>query len=72
MKVLVVPIAGRTVLLPKLNMPLPAEGRDVDFDAYWQRRMLDGDVTVTFPDQAPAATGPAIVPQPRDAQRRKS
>jgi hypothetical protein len=40
------PVQGRIVRDPRTMAILPQEGREVpDSDAYWQRRIRDGDVT---------------------------
>lgn len=46
MKVHLVPRTGRLVLMPETHQPMPPEGRTVEFNAHWQRRVLDGDVDV--------------------------
>lgn len=38
------PAEGRKVADPDRNDTLPAEGREVEFNQYWQRRVADGDV----------------------------
>ena len=48
---LVKPVPGRTVRDPHSMALLPPEGREVpDGDAFWLRRLRDGDVTK---EQAP-------------------
>ena len=48
------PVEGRAVRDPKSMMLLPAEGREVpDTDAFWARRVRDGDVTVQDGEQQP-------------------
>lgn len=39
-----IPAEGRTVADPDRGDNLPAEGREVEFSQYWQRRVADGDV----------------------------
>lgn len=39
-----VPVQGRPVADPDRGDHLPAEGREVAFTQYWQRRVADGDV----------------------------
>lgn len=41
-----VPAQGRQVADPDRGDHLPAEGREVEFTQYWQRRVADGDVVV--------------------------
>lgn len=38
------PAEGRKVADPDRNDTLPADGREVEFTQYWQRRVADGDV----------------------------
>lgn len=38
------PTEGRVVADPDRGDNLPAEGREVEFTQYWQRRVVDGDV----------------------------
>lgn len=42
--VFVKPAAGRRVLDPQTNKPLPGEGAEVPRNTYWERRLNDGDV----------------------------
>ena len=51
----VYPAAGRVVPDPQAGGTLAAEGRDVPRDAYWLRRLRDGDVTTDAPKKAKAA-----------------
>lgn len=51
----VYPAAGRVVPDPEAGGTLAAEGRDVPRDAYWLRRLRDGDVTTDAPKKAKAA-----------------
>lgn len=42
----VVPVEGRTVRDPRDSMtPLPPQGKAVEDTTYWQRRIIEGDVT---------------------------
>lgn len=41
----VVPAAGRAVPDPEAGDLLPAVGREVPDNAWWRRRLADGDVT---------------------------
>ena len=58
----IIPAAGLLIPDPaQLGTPdwfLPEAGRDVQWSEYWNRRTLDGDVTVTAPpaSSAPEAT----------------
>lgn len=45
------PVEGRSVPDPKRGDLLPADGREVEFSSYWQRRLNDGDVVAA--DQKP-------------------
>jgi hypothetical protein len=50
----VVALKGRQVFDPQTLRELPEEGADVQLNAYWQRRLLDGDIKVVpFPKSAP-------------------
>ncbi|HHH0001573.1 TPA: DUF2635 domain-containing protein, partial [Yersinia enterocolitica] len=42
----VIPKDGRSVPDPVRGDFLPAEGRNVDEDIYWHRRLASGEVTV--------------------------
>ncbi|MGY1490722.1 DUF2635 domain-containing protein [Methylobacillus pratensis] len=42
----VIPVSGRQVPDPVKGDYLPKEGRQVQKDTYWLRRVADGDVTV--------------------------
>ncbi|WP_019333427.1 DUF2635 domain-containing protein, partial [Pseudomonas syringae] len=42
----VVPAEGRAVPDPEAGDLLPVEGRQVTFNAWWQRRQNDGDITI--------------------------
>ncbi|NKE43577.1 DUF2635 domain-containing protein [Roseomonas frigidaquae] len=53
----VIPAEGLKVPDPVLRDHLPAEGREVPRDAYWMRRLADGDVIETLPPAAPVAEG---------------
>lgn len=51
------PAQGRTVADPDRGDQLPAEGREVQFTQYWQRRVADGDVIEgQRPTEAPVPT----------------
>lgn len=43
-RITVVPAAGRAVPDPEAGNLLPAEGREVPDNAWWRRRLADGDV----------------------------
>jgi hypothetical protein len=51
-KVIVIPMDEKTVRDPASMEPLPPEGRLVDNNSYWQRRVKDKDVTMTLPPRA--------------------
>lgn len=51
-RITVVPASGRVVPDPEAGDLLPAEGREVQFNAWWQRRYNDGDV-ITATEQSP-------------------
>lgn len=48
----VIPAEGLRVPDPVLRDHLPEAGREVPRDAYWMRRLRDGDVIETTPRQA--------------------
>lgn len=43
----VVPVAGRAVPDPEAGDLLPEAGREVSDNAWWRRRLADGDITST-------------------------
>lgn len=45
-RITVVPVAGRSVPDPEAADLLPEEGREVTDNAWWRRRLADGDITV--------------------------
>ncbi|KGU84829.1 DUF2635 domain-containing protein [Pseudomonas mediterranea] len=45
-RITVVPASGRSVPDPEASDLLPAEGREVPDNAWWRRRLADGDVTL--------------------------
>ncbi|CAM3376007.1 DUF2635 domain-containing protein [Pseudomonas floridensis] len=45
-RITVKPAEGRAVPDPQAGDLLPAEGREVTFNAWWQRRHNDGDITL--------------------------
>jgi hypothetical protein len=44
-RITVVPASGRSVPDPETGGLLPVEGRSVPDNAWWRRRLADGDVT---------------------------
>ncbi|MBC3486721.1 DUF2635 domain-containing protein [Pseudomonas sp. SWRI50] len=50
----VYPVDGRVTPDPAMGDTVPAEGRTVELDIYWQRRLNDGDVTNEEPAKAKA------------------
>ena len=59
------PAPGRAVRDPRSLMLLPEEGREVpDNDAFWARRVRDGDVIVA---EAPTAKGGRDIPPRKEA-----
>lgn len=40
------PVDDRVVPDPYRNDALPKEGRKVELDQYWHRRLQDGDITI--------------------------
>ena len=53
------PANGTTVPDPDRGDTLPPEGRTVEFNQYWQRRIADGDVVEATPQPqaTPASKG---------------
>ncbi|AOE63790.1 DUF2635 domain-containing protein [Pseudomonas corrugata] len=45
-RITVVPASGRSVPDPEAADLLPSEGREVPDNAWWRRRLADGDVTL--------------------------
>ncbi|NVZ49440.1 DUF2635 domain-containing protein [Pseudomonas sp. B6002] len=43
-RITVLPVAGRAVPDPQAGDLLPAEGREVPDNAWWRRRLADGDI----------------------------
>jgi hypothetical protein len=63
-RITVVPAAGRSVPDPEAGDLLPVEGREVPDNAWWRRRLADGDITTkatkaqsTKADTAPKTEG---------------
>ncbi|WP_394373089.1 DUF2635 domain-containing protein [Mixta calida] len=51
------PVGGRAVRDPVKRTLIPAEGIDITPDAFWLRRLRDGDVVEVSPENtAPPAT----------------
>ncbi len=44
-RITVLPVAGRAVPDPEAGDLLPAAGREVPDNAWWRRRLADGDIT---------------------------
>ncbi|MGA9224106.1 MAG: DUF2635 domain-containing protein [Pseudomonas graminis] len=55
-RITVVPAKGRAVPDPETGELLLPEGRDVPDDAYWRRRLADGDVVIPNPPAKEVAT----------------
>lgn len=53
-QITVYPVDGRVTPDPAMGDTVPAEGRAVELDIYWQRRLNDGDVTDEKPAKAKA------------------
>ena len=59
--VMAYPVEGRLILQPDMNyLPFPEEGRLVYRDMFYQRAIMQGDLTTTAPSQP-------VVPRPRAA-----
>lgn len=48
------PAPNRTVRDPLTRRVIPAGGVEVEWSTYWERKRLDGDVTLAAPAAAPA------------------
>ncbi len=59
------PVAGRAVPDPARGDLLPESGRPVPLDAYWTRRLQDGDVTA----EAVLDAGAPAVEAPKAAKK---
>lgn len=60
-RITVVPAAGRSVPDPEAGDLLPVEGREVPDNAWWRRRLADGDVrtkSVETPSTKASKTAP--------------
>ncbi|KAF1022116.1 MAG: hypothetical protein GAK37_03404 [Pseudomonas sp.] len=57
-RITVRPVAGRAVPDPEAGDLLPAQGREVPDNAWWRRRLADGDITTHAVETA----------QPQEAQ----
>jgi len=57
-RITVVPAAGRAVPDPEAGDLLPGAGREVPDNAYWRRRLADGDITAATPTKAAKAAKP--------------
>jgi hypothetical protein len=53
------PVSGLTVTHPETGKPLPAEGDEVQWDSWWQRRLNDGDIVEISEKAVKAAAGKA-------------
>ncbi|MCP1487989.1 hypothetical protein J3D48_004302 [Pseudomonas fluorescens] len=62
-RITVVPAAGRSVPDPDAGDLLPAEGREVPDNAWWRRRLTDGDVTSSSAKSQPTKAGAAAKPE---------
>ncbi|MGY2163739.1 DUF2635 domain-containing protein [Pseudomonas tolaasii] len=51
-RITVRPVAGRSVPDPEAGDLLPAEGREVPDNAWWRRRLADGDITTNAAEAA--------------------
>ncbi|WP_227732564.1 DUF2635 domain-containing protein [Yersinia proxima] len=64
----VIPKDGRSVPDPVRGDFLPAEGRNVDENIYWHRRIASGEVTVKAAEPEETAP-PAPLVQPEKAKK---
>ncbi|MBW4791021.1 DUF2635 domain-containing protein [Pseudomonas tolaasii] len=51
-RITVRPVAGRAVPDPEAGDLLPVEGREVPDNAWWRRRLADGDITTNAAEAA--------------------
>lgn len=65
-RITVVPAAGRAVPDPEAGDLLPLAGREVPDNAWWRRRLADGDVI--RPEDAEKPTKAARAAKPEEAQ----
>lgn len=65
-RITVVPAEGRAVPDPEAGDLLPAEGREVPDNAWWRRRLADGDVNP--PAEAEKTNKPARAAKSEEAQ----
>ncbi|GAB7527913.1 hypothetical protein PS3A_03190 [Pseudomonas sp. 3A(2025)] len=49
-RVLVKPAEGRLVRNPDTYEALPAEGKAIEMNSYWQRRLMAGDIVIHVPE----------------------
>jgi hypothetical protein len=61
------PRPGLRVRDPQTGQPLPDDGKEVVMDAYWTRRLNDGDVTQT--SKGTARRAPATPPMPQEQEK---
>lgn len=55
---------GLIVRDPKTRRPLPEEGREVNLDSFWRRRLRDGDVVEVKSAPPAKAAKAAVEPKP--------
>ncbi|CQJ56520.1 putative bacteriophage protein [Yersinia intermedia] len=65
----VIPKDGRSVPDPVRGGFLPAEGRNVDENIYWHRRIASGEVTVKAAEPEETALPAAIVQPEQKAKK---
>lgn len=69
MKVRIKPNKDRRVLQPHGGFELPKDrATEVEFTAYWQQRMHDGDITVEFQEENVEAVAPAKAEESKNAR----
>lgn len=58
-----IPTAGRTVPIPGTRKLLPATGQNIgQVTQYWQRRLREGDITLSEAAPVPATAAAAAAP----------
>ncbi|CFR18248.1 DUF2635 domain-containing protein [Yersinia frederiksenii] len=66
----VIPKDGRSVPDPVRGDFLPADGRNVDENIYWHRRVASGDVTIKAAEPEEVAL-PASIVQPEQKAKKQ-
>ncbi|PZQ45160.1 MAG: DUF2635 domain-containing protein [Micavibrio aeruginosavorus] len=51
-KIFIKPTTDLLIIDPETNCPIPKEGVEVEDGQYWQRRLLDRDITIEEPKKS--------------------